>query len=614
MQDRTVGEVGDIEIPRAELVNLFQRHLENYRRQTGITEVSPGAQEQLMNRAQSEILSSYLFLAAVKKKGIHAPDAAVAAEIRESPEFADDNGDFSFELYRDYVVDERAYQQQVRDFLGREPLLMAATGLPIESVEGRLAALRREERVVDEAFVPAASLTAVVSLTVNITQDEIGAYYQENIADYAIAEEAAFEYFVVSLDSYAATTQVEEEEVAAAYEDFIADWQTRARFRVAHIFVESETEADEIYNLASAQPNSFASLAKERSQDAGSAAFGGELGIFADGDLPEELNAAVVSLQTGDIHPPVASGDGFSILKLAERIVEAAPSLAESREAMRLQARRDKAAEAFEAKIEELSEQAPLEIGSLAGMAQAAGAAALTITGVRPRATEENPPPFNEEAALLEVFDEQIVSARENSQPIPLESDAYLFARALSHRPANVRPFDSVAEEIGGRLQAQQLANALYDQLAGENLDEEEGPTRRFLSQVEWLRTLTVVLAESGDDDEEDISDSADESAADDDASDELDDQTLDRLYTTDLQFGLPAYAFDADAGGVRVFRIGAVRARPPLPQDQEAVRDLIADMSFQLSYLGYLDELGGNYDFQFYNLPELVPGRPQQN
>lgn len=64
---------------------------------------------------------------------------------------------------------------------------------------------------------------------------------------------------------------------------------------------------------------SFADLAKQYSQDPGSARLGGELGFFGRGQLAPEYEATALSLSPGEVSMPVETQFGFHIIELQEK-------------------------------------------------------------------------------------------------------------------------------------------------------------------------------------------------------------------------------------------------------------------------------------------------------
>ena len=116
----------------------------------------------------------------------------------------------------------------------------------------------------------------------------------------------------------------------AVYQQTANQLQGKDMLRVAHILVllqQSATEAEQ--QAAKAKADSlatllkdgadFAALAKEYSQDPGSAQKGGELPWIGPGMTLKEFEQAAYALQQNEVSPVVKSAVGYHILKLLER-------------------------------------------------------------------------------------------------------------------------------------------------------------------------------------------------------------------------------------------------------------------------------------------------------
>ncbi|WP_436514904.1 foldase protein PrsA [Ekhidna sp. To15] len=86
-----------------------------------------------------------------------------------------------------------------------------------------------------------------------------------------------------------------------------------------------KTQKDKVRNLMLSLRSrieggeSFAALAKQYSQDPGSAANGGQLGFYGRGELAPEYEAAALSMQPGGISMPVETQFGFHLIQLQEK-------------------------------------------------------------------------------------------------------------------------------------------------------------------------------------------------------------------------------------------------------------------------------------------------------
>ena len=123
---------------------------------------------------------------------------------------------------------------------------------------------------------------------VDVSPADIQAWYDANKQQLQIPEQVQVQYLV--LDEAAATqgVQVKDEDLASYYEQNKTRCQPERR-RVSHIMINlpagasedarkaARAKADELDKLAVADPSKFAELARKESQDAGSAANGGDL-------------------------------------------------------------------------------------------------------------------------------------------------------------------------------------------------------------------------------------------------------------------------------------------------------------------------------------------------
>lgn len=77
----------------------------------------------------------------------------------------------------------------------------------------------------------------------------------------------------------------------------------------------AKQQIDSLYRVVKADPARFAEVAKNSSEDPGSASRGGELPLFGPGEMVPEFEAAAFSLADGEISEPVKSMYGWHIIK-----------------------------------------------------------------------------------------------------------------------------------------------------------------------------------------------------------------------------------------------------------------------------------------------------------
>lgn len=616
-QQQSVGVVGELDIPLNEFYAYYQNYVEDYRRRYEVEEITQPVAEQIVAEVQRTLGSRYLVESAIHQMGISAPDKAVADAIRDNPEFHNEGGEFDLTLYEDLVHDRRRYEEQVRAEQNRLPLLFVMGSYSNPQLREILATFRRQERVVDEASIPLDAIAT--SVTVAISPEEVNLYYQRNNAEYAIEELGVFEYFTVALDDYVdASVSVSEDDIQFRYEEYLSEQQIFERRRVSHIYVSDEAQAGSIYESLADNEDAFAETARAESEDSGTAAFGGELGIFVVGDLPEDMEAVVLTLAAGEVAPPLAVDGGYSILKVDEIINEQVQTLDELRDELALQVRRDEAFGDFDDVVQQLNELAPLELGSLANMAAEVSASIGTVQ-ISNENISSNPAPFDDETMLLEVFDSYVVTEGENSLGIPLDEneDIFLYTRVLQYRPAGVEPLEVVAPAIEAQLRAERVL---------ELVAADDSVVAPLLATIAWTATHTVNLANDSDDSiGENAIDNAGEAASGENSSgasdDEggLEDATIDLIFTTDLSDGLPAYTYEAQENAIQVFRTREIFDNEAQLADYEVIDQLTETLVSRLSFNAFLALQHDLYDIHFDDAESILAagqfgsGAPQQ-
>ncbi|WP_127536943.1 peptidylprolyl isomerase [Paenibacillus illinoisensis] len=109
-------------------------------------------------------------------------------------------------------------------------------------------------------------------------------------------------------------TTVKDEDISAYYEENKATFATPEQVRASHILVKTKEEADDIKKQLD-EGADFATLAKEKSTDTGSAANGGDLGFFGEGEMVEAFEKAAFSMKNDEISDPIKSDYGYHIIK-----------------------------------------------------------------------------------------------------------------------------------------------------------------------------------------------------------------------------------------------------------------------------------------------------------
>jgi peptidyl-prolyl cis-trans isomerase C len=135
---------------------------------------------------------------------------------------------------------------------------------------------------------------------------------------------------------------VKPEDVAEFYQQNPNEFRVPEQVRASHILIRVPEGADATTKataLARAQEvlksakagKDFAALAKEYSQDPGSAANGGDLGVFPEGQMVKPFNDVAFSLAPGSISDVVETEFGYHIIKVVQKQPSRVRTLDETR-------------------------------------------------------------------------------------------------------------------------------------------------------------------------------------------------------------------------------------------------------------------------------------------
>ncbi|PJW18139.1 peptidylprolyl isomerase [Geobacillus sp. WSUCF-018B] len=134
----------------------------------------------------------------------------------------------------------------------------------------------------------------------------------------------------------------------------------KPKIRASHILVKDEKTAKEV-KAKLEKGEDFAKLAKEYSQDPGSASNGGDLGWFGPGKMVKEFEDAAYKLKVGEVSDPVKTDYGYHIIKVTDK--EKKKSFDEMKDEIVFEVKRSKLdPTTMQSKVDKLVKDADVEI------------------------------------------------------------------------------------------------------------------------------------------------------------------------------------------------------------------------------------------------------------
>lgn len=441
----------------------------------------------LREGALKALIDRTLLLQGVRDAGFGFSQQALDQLILLTPEFQVD-GKFSPDRF-DQVIRQMGYDRlQFRQLLEEEMLIgqlragLAGSGFVTDQEVRAFAALERQTRDFATLAIKAHSEQ------VEVSADEVKAYYDEHASEFMTPEQVQVEYVELKKDAFFDQVEVADADVQAAYEKEIANLGEQRK--ASHILLEAGGQMSDEQAKAKLEElkaridkgEDFATLAREFSQDPGSAGNGGDLGFAGKGVYDKAFEDALFSLQKGQVSAPVKSEFGWHLIRLDDVQAAEVPSL----DSLRPQLVRELKAQQVEQRFVEASKQLEDAAFEAADLAQPAQELGLEVKQAAPFGREGGEGIAANRQVVQAAFSPEVLTEGANSSALELDPDTVVVLRVKEHRKSEQQPLEQLADKLGERIRSERAAAAA--QTRGEAL----------LAELRAGKT-PVVQAESGE-------------------------------------------------------------------------------------------------------------------
>ena len=299
---------------------------------------------------------------------------------------------------------------------------------------------------------------------VAVTDSDIENYYTANSSSFMTPERVRLEYLELNAADIDPGIDVDEVALQALYDEQSAKYVTPEERHARHILVALLPDADEAAQASALEKantvvarldagESFDDLAKELSDDPGSAATGGDLGFFARGMMTPGFDEAVFALQTGERSQPVKTPFGYHIIELLEVKPEVATPLAEVRDDLVNQLLAEEQGDLFYEQSEALASLAFEQPDSLQGAADELDLQINQTDWIE----RSGGTGIAEHASVVETaFSDDVLLNGNNSAPIEVGDNHLIVVRILEHQEAAQQPLEQVKADVSQLVRNEQ--------------------------------------------------------------------------------------------------------------------------------------------------------------
>ncbi len=306
--------------------------------------------------------------------------------------------------------------------------------------------------------VPIAPLVAETT----VEEADVKAYYEEHKEKFRTEERLEISFIQLSTRNLVDQVEVDEAMIRELFAARQEMQQASVRRRVAHILIEASddgsqaAEIDEIQaKLASG--SDFAELARQHSDDLGSAEQGGDLGFVEPGAFPAEFETAVLNLSEGEVSNPVEIDSGIHLIRLT--VLEESESLVFDAEKASIEAelKQQLAEDLLPEQIEQLRELS-YNAETLSEPAEIMG---LTVGNTEPFTRSGGLGIAAYPAVVSAAYAEDVLSNGYTSDIIELGEAGVVVLKVSQHYPVGYRAFTDASVDITTLLKQEAATLAL---------------------------------------------------------------------------------------------------------------------------------------------------------
>ena len=476
-----VAVVEGEEIQRREFEQALRNQHENMRTMLGENFDSAMFDNPEMRLAVLEnLIQRKLLLREAVNVGLTVLDSQLAREIQSISAFQDDEK-FSYQRYEELLrrqeMTPAMFESRVSAEIMQQQLLeaIAKSAVVSEKVAKNVAYLSEVKREINQVKIEPEQFIS------QVTPDEasIQSYYDNHQSEFLLPERVRIEYLVLSLDELAQQEDVTTDEIQNYYETHQSEFGQEEERQASHILIavsetasdeekaEARAKAEELLSQLEDEPEKFAELASEYSEDPGSAKLGGDLGFLRRGILVKEFEDVLFEMAHDEIRGPIQTAFGFHIIKLAAIKPADVIPLEEVSAEIEHELKRQKAASRFGEIAEDFSNTVYEQSDTLQLAAEQFGLSIKRSEWIDKNTKE--PAVIANRNLLQAIFSDDAIIDKRNTEAIEVMPDTFVSARVLEHRPSPIKSLDIVRDQVVASVK-QQLAAEMAEKEGKDKL------------------------------------------------------------------------------------------------------------------------------------------------
>jgi len=384
--------------------------------------------------------------------------------IAEIPGLKNPDGQFDKQRYQQLLAAQgltpEKFEAGLRHDLAVQQInaVVQGTAFSPKSVVSRVSSLNQQAREVQELVLTLQSFRSQIKITDAMAEE----YYKQHPAQFELPETVKVEVVVFNPDVVEARIVVSDADIKAYYDQNLARYKTDEQRRASHILIAADksspsadkaaakAKADKILAQLRKSPNDFAKLAKENSQDPGSAERGGDLDFFGKGMMVKPFEEAAYALKEGQISDVVQSDFGFHIIRLTALKAATTRPLSEVKVNITDEIRRQQVGKKYSEMAEIFTNMVYEQPDSLKPVADKLGLKIETITGLtrKPSTAYPKTSAYNQPKFLSAIFSDEATKNKRNTEAIEVGPRFLIAGHVIEYKPVTHSPLAQVRQQV----------------------------------------------------------------------------------------------------------------------------------------------------------------------
>ncbi|GGC00644.1 peptidylprolyl isomerase [Oxalicibacterium flavum] len=463
----TVAKVDGKEISQQELDNAQREQAERMRQMFGGQFDSsmldtPEARKEILD----DLIARRVLAAEARRNALTVSDRSLQQTIAGMGGLTLPDGRFDLERYKALLAAQgmtpEMFEASLRQDMAIQQVNAAIqnTAFAPVSLAQRLSELNEQEREAQQLVFKAADYAKQVE----VTDEALQSYYAQS-NEFNVPERVKAEYVVLSADALTSQITVSDADIESYYEQNKSHYGTPEQRRASHILIAVDKNAPQAEQTAAKEkaekllaevkqnPQQFAELAKQNSDDPGSAERGGDLDFFSPGMMVKPFEDAAFKLKQNEISDLVQSDFGYHIIKVTAIKQAAARPLAEVKNEIGNEIRKQLVAKKFAETAEVFNDTVYEQSESLKAVADKLQLKIQTVDNLSRQADRNaGDAPYNNQRFLSALFADDSLRNKRNTEAVEVAPNTLIAGRVAEYTPASKRPFEQVKAAVRERV------------------------------------------------------------------------------------------------------------------------------------------------------------------